>query len=79
MKKIFLLLSTGFFLSTFTVMGQEQQKENKEPKKIKVSESEKATLKSKNFEAKKATISKPKAVQRKKVSSSKAATRKEDK
>jgi len=79
MKKLFLLLSVGFILSTFTVIGQEQQKEIKEPKKIKVTESEKATLKSKNVRAKKVTIYKTDAVQRKKVSNSETAIRKEEK
>lgn len=72
MKKIFLLLSTGFFLTSFAVMGQEQQQheENNKPEKINVSKSEKATLKSsKNVRAKKVNIITTEAVQRKKITS----------
>jgi hypothetical protein len=79
MKKTFLLLVSGFFLATTAVMGQEQQNEKTEVKKVTVSKSSETTLKSKTVTAKKVTINKTEAVQRKKVANTKAATRKEEK
>lgn len=76
MKKTFLLLISGFFISTSMVIGQEQQNKNSE---IQVSQEEKAALKgSKTVNAKKANIKKSEAIESKKISKAKVITRKED-
>ncbi|PHR50061.1 MAG: hypothetical protein COA32_02700 [Fluviicola sp.] len=80
MKKTILLSTMGFFIATSTVNGQEQQNKKSDYQKIEVSKKEETTLKkSKAVTAKKVTIQKVEAVNRKKLSNSKEATRKEEK